>query len=67
MRNTTPNRDIAEAPPSFGLARLSTAKATVGLHPNTVKNYARAKRLRLYRLGRTTWFDPRELEALIRR
>jgi hypothetical protein len=50
---------------SFDLVRLTKAKKTVDLSPNTIRAYAR-RGLNLYRNGKCVFFSKAELEAFIR-
>ncbi len=57
--NTTENKI------NFDLVRLSKAKSTVDICPNTIRDYSR-RGLRLYRLGKCVFFSKDELAEFIR-
>jgi hypothetical protein len=63
MKDKSP-RKIPQS--GFDLVRVSKAKETVDLAPNTIYNLARQNLLRIYRQGRSSWFSKSELEAVLK-
>jgi hypothetical protein len=56
---------ITDATQDYDMVRISSAKKTVDLAPNTIRRYA-SQGLRLYKLGKASFFSKSELAAFIR-
>jgi hypothetical protein len=52
---------------SFDLCRISKAKLVCDVASNTIRAYARAGGIKIYKAGKSTFFSKSELAAFIRK
>lgn len=54
-------------PITEGKITVAEAAEMLGLHPQTVRDGARAGRIPAFKLGGSYYFDPKELQAMLTR
>jgi len=56
----------AQPAESFDLCRISKAKLVCDVASNTIRNYARAGGIKIYKAGKSTFFSKSELASFIK-
>ena len=66
MKSTAFTVEQQQPAESFDLVRISRAKLVCDVASNTIRSYARAGGIKIYRAGKSTFFSKMELAAYIK-